>query len=175
MRLAYDVSNYTEFSVSSAGLLSIDSTGAGAGVNFVDGVRERNRTVPMGEWAAHAFNAGDFTQGSGTWTVGSGDVAVNRYTIVGKTYTWTFTLTGTTTASTPSSLRILLPAGVTAAAGVRGGACGATVNNGVTIEPGYWSIASSGTYVSLFRFDTGNWDDGTDNTSISCTISFESV
>lgn len=179
IRAAYDGSNYLSITVASNGATTIDATGSGGGVTFSDvaafvlGITERSRSVALGEWANHAYSAGDYTQGSGTWTVDAGDVTTNRYTMIGKTVIWQITLATTTTATTPSSLRVALPNSLTAATLARSGACGATSSNGAATEPAYWNIASSGTYVSLYRSNAGTWDDGTDNTSVACTITFE--
>ena len=131
------------------------------------------RAVAMGEWANQTFSAGEYTSDTGTWTVASGDVTTNRFSIVGKTVTWQLVLANTSVATTPLQLRVAIPGSLTAAAVVRGGACGATTANGAATEPGYWTLGSSGAFIAFRRSNGAVWDDGTDNTSISAVIVFE--
>jgi hypothetical protein len=78
------------------------------------GIRERNRTVPMGEWTDVPYNAADFyASGSMTWTVEAGDLRGYRYMIVGKTLFIQFAIVGSSVGGTASTaLMIKLPAGL---------------------------------------------------------------
>lgn len=175
LRLAYDGSNYVDVTVSSAGLVTFDATGAGAGYNFVEGIRERNRTVAMGEWANQAFAAGEYTASASSWTVDSGDVALNRYMLVGKTVTWQVTVASTDVGGTPAQLRIAVPGSLTEVAALsRGGACGLVTDAGVSAnQSAYWIMDASG-YVKLFLHTGGSWSTtAADNTGVTCTIIFE--
>lgn len=175
LRLAYDGSNYVDVTVSSVGLVTFDATGSGAGYNFVEGLRERNRTVAMGEWANQAFAAGEYTASASSWTVDSGDVALNRYMLVGKTVTWQITVASTDVGGTPAHLRIAVPGSLTEVAALsRGGACGLVTDAGVSAnQSAYWIMDASG-YVKLFLHTGGNWSTtAADNTGVTCTIIFE--
>jgi hypothetical protein len=74
-------------------------------------VYEKQRTTPLGHWIAVPFNAANFyPNAGGTWTVTSGQVSINRYTLIGKTLLWSLQLTGTTVAgATDQFLNIRLP------------------------------------------------------------------
>ena len=76
---------------------------------------EKSRVTPIGHWIAVPFSAANFlVAGAGSWTVASGNVAFNHYTLIGKTMLWTLMLQGTTVASTPNNLIVNLPSGITA-------------------------------------------------------------
>lgn len=88
-----------------------------AGVRQADlmgylGIMERSRTVAMGAFQARTFSAGNYTSDA-TWTVESGDIHVERWSIVGKTVTFEFDIRTSTSASGATQLRIALPSGVT--------------------------------------------------------------
>lgn len=187
LRIGYDASNYTSFTVGSTGALTVDATGAGAAVTFADaatftpvatftaGLKERGRSVLAGEWANQAYSAGDYTASASTWTVDSGDVALNRYMLVGKTVTWQVTIASTDVGGAPAHLRIAVPGGLTEAAAMsRGGSCGLTTDAGTSAnQSSYWIMDASG-YVKLFLFTGGAWTTTAgDNTGMTCTITFE--
>lgn len=182
IRAAYDGSNYLSITVASTGATTFDATGSGAAFTFSDmaaftvGLKERSRTVAMGDWAAHAYSAGDFTTSnvSHAWTVDSGDVTTNRYMLVGKTVTWQFVLASTDLGGDAAHLRIAVPGSLTEASLTRMGACRA-VDGGVSLTPflGYWLMDGSG-YAKLFRGDAANWTTTSgDNMAVACTIVFE--
>jgi hypothetical protein len=132
------------------------------------------RTTAMGEWADQTFAAGDYTaDGGATWTVDSGDVILNRYTIVGKTVTWQFTITGTdVTGATPTQLRVALPTGLTQSNHVRWGSCGSSKDAAAHVFA-VWSQTNVG-YVYLNKYDATNWSTtSSDNTNVACTVVFE--
>ncbi len=140
--------------------------------------RERGRSVAMGEWVDQAFNAANYTTSGGggvTWGVDAGDVALNRYTLVGKTVTWQINIDSTDIAGgTPTHLRVAVPSGLTEVAVLaRGGSCGRTRDAGGVVIPGHWLMDASG-YVKLFLFNEGPWSaTSADDTGATCTIVFE--
>jgi hypothetical protein len=78
------------------------------------GILERSRTVGLGYWANTPFRAADFYSWSGaappaTWTVASGGVTVNRYTMIGRTLLWSCYVTGTYGGGACPYLMIRLP------------------------------------------------------------------
>ena len=75
-------------------------------------LKERGRTVPMGEWVAVPYAAGDFTSDGAAWTVEAADVTALRYTLIGKTMFLAFNLYATSLgAGTTTELRIKIPGG----------------------------------------------------------------
>jgi hypothetical protein len=58
-----------------------------------------------------SYSAGNFTASTGSWTVDSGDVLLNRYQIINKILFWQIALTTTSVSATPTSLRIAIPSG----------------------------------------------------------------
>ena len=139
------------------------------------GIKERDRTVPIGEWTTPTFAAGDFTSDSGTWDVGSGDVTTYEYTIIGKMMTVNFVLGSTTTTGTPNNLRIKIPGGFTSAKAAQ--ALWIGNNNGGAYANTHLAFvnAAGGTNIFLFVDLTGasNFAAGANNTNVSGSITFE--
>ena len=135
------------------------------------GYYERLRTTAMGEWQGVPYAAGDFTgSGSLTWTVDSGDVAVNRYTDIGLTMLWSLGVVTTTTGGTASTeLRVTLPASRTVSATTTGVCAG--IDNGTEV-PSVWTATAGNTYVSFFRTISGaNWSNASTNaTALRCMV-----
>jgi hypothetical protein len=97
--------------------------------NFVDtgyieasrGFRERLRNFNLGEWVSPAFSPERFA-GSGAlrWTVRADDVQTFAYTLIGKTMTLSFFLSGSQLNGSPDKLlRIGIPEGLAANQRVR--------------------------------------------------------
>jgi hypothetical protein len=128
--------------------------------------------LPSGTgWTTPTFAAGTYTaSGSMTWTLASGDVALHKYIVIGKTVHWHLVLTTTTVAGTPSTgLRVALPAGLTLSGSSRG--VHWYLDNGTEGFGGYVVNAS---YVEFFKSSSAsNWTASTNNTSIYASISFE--
>ena len=128
-----------------------------------------------GAWVTPAFNAADFTAGgSQTWTVGSGDVTVYAYTLVGKTMTVAFKLDTTTVGGTPNpELRIKIPTGANAAKNIynlfRAADAGAAAVVGLALA------VAGNPFISLFKdlTTTANWSAATDTTQVIGQITFE--
>jgi len=114
-----------------------------------------------------AFAGGNFTaSGAMTWTVAAGDVYANRFTQVGRWLIWDVWLYTTAVGGTPSTaLRIALPAGLVAA-GNAAGPC-SVIDNG-TATNGYYQVDDAGTFVSIYRAQTGgNWAVSAGNTTVA--------
>jgi hypothetical protein len=151
--------------------VSVDSGGI---VSVSSSLKERGRSTAMGEWANQAFSAGEYTASASTWGVDSGDVTTNRYMLVGKTVTWQLVIANTDVGGTPVNLRVAVPGSLTEASLTRGGACGYTKDSVTAANnTSYWIMDGSG-YVKLQLSSSSNWTTTTgDDTSISCTITFE--
>lgn len=181
IRAAFDGSNFASITVASNGATTFDATGAGALFTFSDvvaftsGFKERGRTTLAGEWDDQAFSAGDFTASTSTWTVDSGDVVLNRYTLIGKTLTWQFVIKDTDLGGSPAHLRVAIPGSLTPSAHTRKGACGTVKDNGsLDSAPGVWTFTSGTAYVSLFRAQETAWNaTASDNADIACTVILE--
>ena len=78
-------------------------------------IRERNRTVPMGEWVTPPYVAGDYGASAGTWTVEAADVSLFRYMLIGKTMFVQMRLLNTAlSAGMGTQLTLKIPGGFTA-------------------------------------------------------------
>ena len=80
-------------------------------------IYEQGRLTALGHWQDVPYNAANFTTpGAPTWTVASGDVTINRYTLIGKTVIWHLRI-ATSTLSAPTTVRVQnLPFSIAAAA-----------------------------------------------------------
>ena len=152
---------------------SLSSTLAVTGAaTFASTITERGRSTPMGEWNAVSFSAGNFTSNpSGKWDVDSGDVLLNRYSMVGKTMTWTVRVTATSvTDTTATELRIAIPGGFS-------GAQASFTRTGffqeATAALDDTFVAVSTTYVYVSRVLGGVFANTTNGTAFGFTISFE--
>lgn len=124
-------------------------------------------------WSTRSYSGGTYTaSGSMTWTVDSGDVGTDSYTVVGSMVTWTLGLNTTTVGGTTGGeLRATLPGGFTAAGTSTNGTC-AHVDNG-TAGSGAWVVTSGNTYVSIYKdLNAASWTASTNATSIRCLIVF---
>ena len=140
-------------------------------VHGTSAVYERGRADAMGVGIAIAFNAANFTgSGSMTWTVASGDVATNDYTLIGKTLLWGFDFQTTTVGGTPSTtLRVAIPGGFTASK-FMSTLCYGSDNGTITTVLAY--VGASGTVLNFERQDGANWAAATDATRITGQIAF---
>ena len=78
---------------------------------------EKGRTSPLGHWVTVPFNAANFLGTSGmTWTVTAGNVANNRYCLIGRTLIWSLYISTSTLGGTASgALELAIPGGYTCA------------------------------------------------------------
>lgn len=137
---------------------------------FFSGLFERSRTTRVGEWIDVAYASGNFTASAGSWTVGSGDQTLYRYTLVGKTMQLAFSILTSTVSATPAELRIAIPGGFTAAQASMTGLI--YENDNGTIDFGFANSVSGAGYLALLR-KTGNWAASTDNTAVAGLVTLE--
>jgi len=112
----YFIARLTDDEGSSTPVWQIErSTG---NTNQSGAIIERGRGVALGEWINVPFSAGDFTgNGAMTWTVASGDVLFNMYTLIGKTMIWILQLDTTSVGGTPNTqLLATVPGGLSISA-----------------------------------------------------------
>lgn len=138
--------------------------------NFGD-VKARITDIDGVPWATPAFDAGDFTGLSGTWTVEAGDVATYSYTIINKTMIVSFTLETTTTASSLERLYIKVPAGKTATKAVWIRLPYVTANG--SIVDCHAHVDASGNLIQVIPYAGGAFADGVNNCSVRGHIIFE--
>jgi len=130
-----------------------------------------NVAVAVGLWTAVGFAAGNFTANAGTWTVTAGNVLTLAYTLIGKTMTVAFGLTGTSVSAAPVFLTITIPGGLVAARRI--GGTFAFIDNGVA-GTGFAVVSPGGTVISLLKNAAGTaWTPSAANTQVEGQISFE--
>ena len=140
------------------------------GITLGSTIKERGRSVPLGEWTAVAFNAGDFTAASGNWTVDSGDVTLFRYTLIGKTMIVSIYVQNTDVSATPSYLAVLIPGGFTAANTTMAFGVGSDAGSLANVQ----AQVESGTIIKFYKFGAAGWGATSgDNTTVQVTITFE--
>lgn len=137
------------------GLISADS-----------GYKERGRTVAMGEWTTQPFSAGEYTaNGSMSWSVDSGDVVSNSYSLVGKTLNWALYVGDTTVGGTPNTeLRFTLPGSLVAAAGIIYPA--KIIDNGGAVEDGQCYTTAASSTLNCQRAGLANFSASTNATAV---------
>jgi len=116
---------------------------------------EKGRTTPLGHWTDVAFNAANFTGSpSGSFSITSGQVTVNAYTLIGKTLIWALQIAAASVASgSPTGMIINAPVS-TLKAGVT--ALGYLNLNGVANIPGYVQTANA-SQILVSRGDGATW------------------
>ncbi|HXG70388.1 MAG TPA: hypothetical protein VNJ04_07225 [Gemmatimonadaceae bacterium] len=137
-------------------------------------ITERGRSLPLGEWSAVAFAAGNFTaSGVGSWTVGSLDQTRYAYSLVGKTMTVVFTINEASVSGAPSTLNLAIPGGFTSD-GAALGMCARVVDNGGAATTGLCEVANGGTTIRFYTSATaaGTWATSTDNTYVQGSFTF---
>jgi hypothetical protein len=72
-------------------------------------IYERGRGTAMGSWVNVAFNAANFSG----WTLASGDVYTNQYTLIGMTMIWSFFVITSSVPSATGTLYMTIPASQT--------------------------------------------------------------
>lgn len=148
------------------------AAGSGAASYIYDGTTARWRLTDhtQGAWIAVPFVAGNFTAGSGSWTLASGDQIVFKYVLHGRTLTVLFDLNNTTVTATPADLNIAIPGGHASASNaffIAGGA----VNNGGTREV-FFAVPAASSIICR-RAAATTWSTATDTTNVAATVSFE--
>ncbi len=137
------------------------------------GIKERDRTLSLGQFTTPTFSALNFTSPTGAWTLASGDVTTYEYQVVGTTMTVNFRLVTTTVTGTPAALLIAIPGGYTSAARASGVFIGNS--NGGAFFTSEMEVTSGGTTIVLYPAlnGIGTWAAGTDNTNVRGSFSFE--
>lgn len=125
----------------------------------------------QGAWITPTFAAGDYTASSGNWTVGSGDVTLCKYKLIGRTLHWCLNLATTTVSSTPASLKRAIPGGYTGVADFRGST--AYWDNATTAGTGIF--VSTTTTLDFYRDITGTlaYSAATDQTYVQAQGALE--
>lgn len=138
------------------------------------GVRERGRSIAIGEWATRSFTAGDFTATTGTWTVATGDRLTDKYSLNGKTMTYAFNVATSTTASSAVALHILIPGGFTAGTTDVYFEYTYSMDNGTTTSKGLGRVIAGDTKITLYRdIATTAFSNVTDLLLVRGTVTFE--
>lgn len=102
------------------------------------------------QWIDVAFVAGNFTASAGNWTVDSGDIETLCYQLDGNMMTVSFAIKTTDLSAGPASMRILIPAGKTAARNIYN-ALAAAVDAGVNVNTGFSRVLAGGTVIDIFK------------------------
>jgi hypothetical protein len=124
--------------------------------------------IPPPVWVAVSYSAANFTCGTGTWTVDSGDVLRYAYLLNGKTMTLSVWLTTTTVSATTADLRVAIPGGKVAA--------GFSVTAGVSgpaFEIGLMFTTAGAAYVSINRNNQVAYAPITNACTVAFTFTFE--
>ena len=145
-------------------------------VAVTDGVYEAARTAAAGYWTAVAFSAGNFTADVGTWTVDSGDVLQNQYTLIGKTLFWKLAVSASDVSNAGAILRATLPASLTTASADIGTHVGRASDAGGATVASAISWDASATFVRLYSTITGTVGfaiTAGDNTAVLFSVQIE--
>lgn len=128
----------------------------GTVLNAGEGFQELLRSYQAGFPQAVAFSAGNFAgAGSLTWTVGSSGQTTYSYSVVGKTLTIWFSISGTLSGSGNAALTIAIPGGFTCAKTVVN-PCWCSSNG--TIAIGYAEAVASASVIDIYNSSAaGNW------------------
>lgn len=129
------------------------------------------------DWTTVSYTSTDFTASSGTWTVASGDLLYFKYKLLGPhVMVVAWSIYQSSVSATPTTLRILIPAGKTVATGNLIPCIG--MDNGVGLTNCSASALAGGTIISLYPTVAalyglgGTWSTSTDNTHTAGTIMF---
>lgn len=159
---------FSSIRVNNVGIVSTNGKIPALTSAYLDNVSGAAVTFPF---VTPAFSGANYTaSGTMTWTVESGDIGVNNYSLDGSKMLWTVGLNSTTVAGvTSSELRITIPGSIVPTVS-SSGACAAT-DNSVEV-PAYYTAAGGTSYVSIYRgINAGGWNIAAVNTtSIRCTV-----
>lgn len=123
------------------------------------------------QWIDVTFAAGNFTTDTGTWTVASGDQTTYAWQLDGNKMTVAFDLRTTTVATSPTQLRIAVPASKTIARTVSVPVLAA--DNGTQIQTAYVQALAGNTYLQVFKdLAATAWAAATDATQLRGEIAF---
>ena len=164
--LLYIAAFVDDFSTAVNAGLRVDRLGT---IQVAGDVYEKNRPISMGQWAAIAYAAGNFTSSAGSWTVDAGDQITYTYMLVGKTLWLSFHLTATSVSGTPTELRMALPSGVTVA---QQATQPFSFVDGAVAGTGCAAVVVGDTILRLRKdpFGVGTWPNSTNTTLVSGTV-----
>lgn len=132
---------------------------------------EKGRATPLGHGIPVGFSAGNFTGAGGmTWTVGAGDVPINRYALVGKQLLWSFRIVLSDLAGTASpGVNVTLPAGLVVASSTE------TLVRcfNTSWQVGCAQTTTAQTWVQIARLDNTAWTLGVDNFYVYANLVIE--
>lgn len=121
-------------------------------------------------WKNTPYSSSNFyDNGGGTWTVDSGDITTNKYTIIGKTMIWSVTIFTSTFSGSVVFPTLVIPNNKTASAVSYAASfvrSGATYYNDVL-------CFCNGTTVEVRRLDSSAFAAATNDVEVSFTITFE--
>lgn len=135
------------FPAGSAGVVTIE-----APIETTSTIKERSRSVPLGEWTAVAHAGGNYTASSGTWTVDAGDQSTFAYTLIGKTMIVSFSLNDTALSAAPSTISVVIPGGFTAAREMEAPVL--NFNNGVLVANTLAVVTAGSTTINFSVFNS---------------------
>ena len=122
-------------------------------------------------WTNVSYTSTDYTATVGTWTVESGDLTQFSYLIIDKTMFLNFRINTSSVSDATQRLKILLPAGKTAAKRVD---FPIVLSDNGTAGHGLGFINAATTSIDLFRdIAATNWAVSTNLTSVGGFIAFE--
>ncbi len=122
-----------------------------------------------GAWSNKTFDALDFTASAGNWTLTSPDQATFGWTKLEDTMTVSLDLITTSVSATPASLRIKIPGGYKAS--MPSAIVCVLIDNNVRAT-GIMSVAANDTYITIQRFDLGNFGTSTNLTAVKGSFTF---
>lgn len=106
-------------------------------------VYEKGRLTPLGHWIAVPYHPAAFHSDAGTWSVPSGAVVQNVYTLLGKLMIWGIQINAATLAGAGLYLLIDLPLGLTLASVLALPVGTATEGAGVPIDAMTMAVGAS--------------------------------
>jgi hypothetical protein len=141
------------------------------GISSTTGYRELSRSVNLGDWQAVTFNAANF---SGinlmTWTVGVGNVLVNRYMLIGHTLFWNISVGGVVGGAVDTNLFIAIPGGFLAGA-YSDHPLSYVEDNSILTDGFVFANVAGVSFVSIGLVSLGNWTAG--NAYVEFNIALE--
>lgn len=142
-------------------------------VYSTNGYYEHGRSLPLGEWTAVSYSAGNFTASAGTWGVANVDQLVYRYAMVGKTMIVNFEIANTDVSNAGVTLRLAIPGGFTCAAETQQFV--RAKDNGGAYVVGLAIVAAGATYIEFFAtVAAGTFAlTAADNTDVFGCVTFE--
>lgn len=160
-----------------ASFFAVDNTGTIILSQTTGKIRERNRSTPLGDFIAIAYNSGNYTASGGvTWTVTSDDQLILKYTLIGTTVIVSYAIATSSTSAATNELRI--STGITAAgSGLiwTGNNVTNSVAGAVTWEPGFNLVLSGESFIRIYRPGVANFPSGTGDLQVRGTVIFEAA